>query len=220
MWTGAVRGSENSAWHKNQRAPYGAIKRCGGVEMEQSGWLAHGRWRSDIANPKPRNPSGRGVGAGVHLEPAGTSGDFAIEICGAVPRAKRRVAANRFFALAVITVSCYPSWMCSKDDNRRIRGIRHDCHSSQSHPTLLQSYECVMCSCPECPSNPETKPRLIMRISREFAVNPEVMLCCRPFGWPTSIRMLATGTDKFRFRPRMAAAAIVACLCLRSTVAG
>jgi hypothetical protein len=63
------------------------------------------------ANPKPQNPSGRGVGAGIDLEPAGTSGDFAIEFCGAVPRPKRRVAPNRFFALAVITVSGYPSWM-------------------------------------------------------------------------------------------------------------
>src|SRR5215469_3779720 len=47
---------------------------------------------------------------------------------------------------------------------------------------------------PECPANPEAKPSLIMRISREFVANPEPLLRHRPLR-ATAIHRVAAATD-------------------------
>src|ERR1700742_748658 len=86
-----------------------------------------GLWRSPIPC------SGRGVGAGVHLEVA----NYRFAGGGSAPRDKGRMAAHRFAALALTPLSGNPCRMGAKVNNLRLRCAPHDFNSSQTNPQYL-----------------------------------------------------------------------------------
>jgi hypothetical protein len=80
--------------------------------------------------------SGRGVGAGIHLEVADNG---AIRRGSALSGEERRMATHRLAAFPLTALSRGPGRMRPKENNRRPRCVRHDSNSFQEQPR--KSYE-------------------------------------------------------------------------------
>jgi hypothetical protein len=154
--------------------------------------------------------SGRGVGAGIHLEVADNG---ATRRGSALSGEERRMATHRLAAFPFTALSRGPGRMRPKENNRRPRCVRHDSNSFQEQPAKATN-TAYRLPIPECPANPETKPSAKMRISHEFAVFRSRYRAVVRFG-PTAMQTLATATDTFPVSTRTALAARVPCLCQR-----